>query len=132
MENPVNITDSTPPASPIDQQVLEKLRERVGNDVFKRLITIFFTDVTNAITIFKQAVLEKKCETLLEESHKLKYGCKFMGAMTLSRIFTQIEELAQSGKIEGVENLLTEIENEWLQVKNTLETAYTTCISSTQ
>jgi len=108
----------------LDPAALDNLREMVGGDVefMIELMNTFLEDAPRMLTDMRQALESGDAKLLRRAAHSLKSNSAEFGAMTLSEVCRELEELSKDGSIEGAEELIKRAETEFTnQVKAALE-----------
>jgi len=106
-----------------DRATWEGLVRTTGGDkVFlAELIRTFFDDTTKQLAAMHQHFLQGKAEEFRRAAHSLKSNSATFGALKLSGMFRELEEIGNSGNLEGAQERLTRAEEEYGQVRPLLE-----------
>lgn len=108
----------------IDRSVLEEIRllQRKGApDLLEKVITIYLADAPNTLKTIGDAVQGKDAREIYQAAHKLKSSSASVGALHLASLLAEAELLGREDRLEGVEDVLTQIREEYEAVKNALE-----------
>lgn len=106
-------------ASHFDIEALTMLEE-IMEDEFPELVEVFISDSDPRIPALKQALENKDVMTLRELSHSFKGASGNLSALPLADLCFKIEERSRDGQIDGTDELIEKIEQEYLAVKSTL------------
>jgi HPt (histidine-containing phosphotransfer) domain-containing protein len=85
------------------------------------LIDSFFKDAVELQASAREALEQNRAEELRLAAHSFKSNSKKFGATTLAELCQDLENQAKSGILEGAEELLRQIETEYLKVRAALE-----------
>jgi HPt (histidine-containing phosphotransfer) domain-containing protein len=107
----------------LDRAAWEELVRTTGEDkVFlAELIQTFFDDTTKQLAAMHQSLLQGKAEEFRRAAHSLKSNSATFGALRLSGMLRELEEIGKSGNLEGGQERLTRVEEEYGQVRPLLE-----------
>lgn len=103
--------ESAPVAS-IDAAVLGEFREMMGEDAGE-LIDLFLADAPALVSDLKQALAQDDPEALRRAAHTLKSSSATFGALVLSEMCREVEEIGRSGAVNGVGPQIAAIEAEF-------------------
>lgn len=103
----------------VDDDVLRELQVVMGDD-FGNLLQTFVTDSTARIAAAQQAAAAADGEALRRAAHSFKGSSGNMGALQLSELCRQIEELAHSGQVDRCIPLLAALSEEFALVQHSL------------
>ncbi len=98
----------------IDQKVLSDLRE-VMEDGYLQLVQTFLDDSERRLSQLHAA---RSAEELSTVAHSFKGSSSNMGAVALARLCQQLEERARRPPLYGIEDLITRIDREFLEVQH--------------
>ena len=107
----------------IDHSMLHILEEDVADndpDIMLELIDIFIHDSANNIGGIAQAIEQKEFRKLEISAHSLKSSSATFGAMALSGLCAQIEQMARAKIVEGAGELLDTVRGEFARVEAAL------------
>ena len=109
----------------IDMNVLNNLLESVGGDreFLQELVETFFSDSPEQFSALKTALNTGDAEVFRRAAHSMKSNSASFGAMSLSDLFKQLEEIGKSGEIANGSDLLADAEAAYEQAVKEL-TAY--------
>lgn len=107
----------------LDRAAWEELVRTTGGDkVFlAELIQTFFDDTTKQLAALHQSFLQGKAEEFRRAAHSLKSNSATFGALRLSGIFREMEEMGKSGNMAGAAERLAQAEDEYARVRPLLE-----------
>jgi len=97
----------------IDQKVLSDLKE-VMEDGFLQLVDTFLEDSERRLSQLHEA---KSADELALSAHSFKGSSSNMGALILARLCEQLEERARHQPLYGIEDLISRIDQEYLEVQ---------------
>ena len=108
----------------VDVQMLKQMREELQEDgetdVVTELIDIFLEDSLKQLETMKKAINNLETEPLILAAHSLKGSCNNLGILGMSNISATLEQKGKLGLITEADQLLIELENEFVQVQSTL------------
>lgn len=112
----------------IDRAALNNLLATVGGDkaFLAEMIDTFLDDAPKLLAAMHHAVDDTNAEELRRAAHTLKSNSANFGAMNLSKMCKELEEIGKSGALDGAAEGIARIEAEYAQVKRALETARST------
>ncbi len=122
-------TDAAPAPAPaeglvIDREVLDELRAMLGageNAGFLRdLIQDFLNDSRQLLDELHEAARRDDAPTFERLAHTLKSSSAMFGALTFSNACRELEEIGESGRLEGVEGRLERLEALYEAVRSVL------------
>lgn len=90
--------------------VLNSLLDSVGGDreFLQELIETFFADAPEQFEALDSALAGGDAEVFRRAAHSMKSNSASFGAMTLSGIFKQLEDIGKSGDLNAGGDLLSE------------------------
>ena len=109
----------------IEREISEKAKEWVdeyGEEFLEELIDVYLEDTPNRLVQLRQALDGGDTETLIREAHTLKSSSANLGAMALSALAKTMEFAGRNGKLADMETDVRQFEQQFAQVKTTLET----------
>ncbi len=114
-------------ASPevLDLSAFQRLRATLGRQadrMLPNLIEEFYQDVDRLLGESRQALEQGQADDLRRASHTLKSTSATFGAMALSTVARELENLARDGVFEGVARQIARAEKEFARAKTELET----------
>jgi diguanylate cyclase (GGDEF)-like protein len=107
-------------STPLDAEVLKRLRASVGSAFFK-MIDIFLEDAPAYLDLLSKAIAESDTKELREIAHSIKGSAKNFGATRFSSIAKQLEDLGCLHSVEGAGDLLAALISEYSLVKEALQ-----------
>ncbi|MBN1177680.1 MAG: response regulator [Anaerolineae bacterium] len=105
--------DAPPPTSDLlDATALDNLWDMAGGsaELLDGLIEAFMEDAPGLLESMRQALEGGDAPALRLAAHSLKSGSAQFGAMSLSRLCKQLEEMGKAGEWEGAEELIAQAE----------------------
>jgi two-component system sensor histidine kinase/response regulator len=111
--------DSAAGEDPIDRQALEPIlaMERAGRTgLLRRIVGLYLEDAPGGIQALRDAVASREVEAARKAAHGLKSSSANVGALRLSGLCREMEEMARSGDLTAAVAKLQEIEREYERV----------------
>ena len=108
----------------LDRKALEQLRAGLGKQAERMLpglIDRFYQDGERLLGQARQALEQGQADDLRRASHSLKSTSATFGAMALSAMARELENLARDGRLEGAGEQITQAEAEFARAKIALE-----------
>lgn len=97
----------------LDRDVLSALQE-VMEDEYPTLLDTFLADSKERLSLLRSA---DDAETLGATAHSFKGSCSNMGAIRLAALCHELEQLSKQANLEGLEQLVGEIDGEFALVR---------------
>ena len=107
----------------VESSVIEELmmlEKASGKKFLSSSLQKFFNKSPKYIQAMEQAIEKEDFDSLGFNAHTFKGTAGFMGAMKLSSLCTQMEQLAKKRESDGLENILGEIKEEYERVRDYL------------
>lgn len=111
-------------SSPLDRGILEALRaldQPGGNEVFAELVGMFLEDAPAQIEKIGQAITQNDHTAAVQLAHALQGSSGSMGALHLSKLAGQVQELSRTRDYPQLSQRLRLLEIEFEAVKGSLE-----------
>ncbi|MEE9254839.1 MAG: Hpt domain-containing protein [Pseudomonadales bacterium] len=105
--------------SHLDLGTLRELREIMAHE-FDDLIEAYLTDTRVRIDEVRAAIAAQDAYQVRELVHSLKGSCSNVGAVTLAKCCQKAENIAREGELEGVDDIIDEIQRQFTEVSNAL------------
>jgi HPt (histidine-containing phosphotransfer) domain-containing protein len=107
----------------IDRAVLDSLLDSVGGDreFLAELLQAYFDDAPNLLRAMRAALVVADAEAFRRAAHSLKSNSANFGAMVLSRMCKELEDMGKAGALDGAGDRLAEAEAEYARVQPRLE-----------
>ena len=106
-------------AQHIDAATLGELKEVMGED-FSLLIETFINDSGTRIQALRDALASGEAEDIRRAAHSFKGSASNMGAPQLAEFCKVLEDKGREGELDGVEQLVESIEQEFSVVEAAL------------
>lgn len=108
---------------PLDAATLDGLKELSGDDpsFLIEVIQQFLQDGPAHVAAIRQAMVDGHADSLMKAAHGFKGSCRNIGALPLGELCCTLEEKGRAGEAHKLEDVVTEIEHEFLRVQTTLE-----------
>ncbi len=117
--------DALSATAPLDEAVWESLRElqEAGepDDLLGELIDLFLTDTPNVCQAVREAIAAGDADGLRRAAHSGKGSSANLGALPLSDLFRELEDLGRSGTTVGGSELMPRVDAELGRVACALE-----------
>jgi CheY-like chemotaxis protein len=113
-----------PSAQVLDASAIERLRDTLGKQadiLLPTLVKSFIDDGTRLLNEASQALKQRNAQDLRRTAHTLKSNGATFGAMMLSTVAKQLEQLAREGQFEGTAELIERAGREFAKAKTQLE-----------
>ena len=109
----------------IDRAVFDGLLESVGGDTefLAELLQTYFDDAPQLLAQMKDALAAGNAEVLRRAAHSMKSNSASFGAMDLSRMCKELEDMGKAGALDGAAPRIAQAEAEYARVKAALEAA---------
>jgi signal transduction histidine kinase/HPt (histidine-containing phosphotransfer) domain-containing protein len=107
----------------IDEKVLEQLRAILDEDypeTLSEMIEIYLDEAPKLLEAIRAAVSQGDAESLMRAAHSLKSSSASLGAVELSGKFKDLEALGRQQTTQGAEQILSQVETEFENVKTAL------------
>jgi len=106
----------------IDLNVLNGLLDSVGGDreFLQELVETFFADSPDQFDALRTSLAGGDAETFRRAAHSMKSNSASFGAMALSALFKQLEEIGKSGDLSAAGGLLSEADSAYQQAAGEL------------
>ncbi|UXD89425.1 Hpt domain-containing protein [Thalassolituus hydrocarboniclasticus] len=107
-------------AEHFDPESLDMLRE-VMDDEFSDLMRVYIDDSRQRLPLLTQALQQQDARQLRELAHSFKGASSNVSANALAQLCFQLEMAAREGQLQGAEELIAQIEAEYLAVETLLQ-----------
>ncbi|MEA5602544.1 response regulator [Nostoc sp. UHCC 0252] len=107
----------------IDAKILQSLRDMVRGDrvIFAELIGCYLTETPKLVQDIGTAIATQDAQTVWKAAHQLKSSSASIGAIALAQVCKVLEAQGRSSELENSVELLTQLYQEYQQVKTALE-----------
>ena len=107
----------------IDAKILQSLQNMLQGDrvAFVELIECYLTETPRLVQDISTAITTQNAQTLLNSTHQLKSSSASVGAITLAQLCKVLEAQGYSSKLESSLKLISQLHQEYEQVKAALE-----------
>lgn len=109
---------------PIDRSVLASLRELQDEgepDIVVELADLFFANAPSKLEAIKDGLARGDAKAVHIAAHSLKSSSSYLGAMRLSAMAKELEDMGRQEKLDGASEKAAEIEKEYERAKACLE-----------
>jgi HPt (histidine-containing phosphotransfer) domain-containing protein len=110
--------------SVLDLETIATLKSLGGDDepeLFVELVDLFIADARNLIATLQRAVRERDLRTLECTAHTLKSSCANVGALSMSKVCLELEQLGREAKLTGAEGLVERAAEQYERVRIALD-----------
>ncbi|MGD8176768.1 Hpt domain-containing protein [Marinimicrobium sp. ARAG 43.8] len=104
----------------LNRDILETLQD-VMEDQFPVLIETFLSDSEDRIRQLQRAIASGEADMVRRQAHSFKGSCHNIGAERLGNLCAGMEQRGRDGELDGLEQLLVEIQNEFSRLKPMLK-----------
>jgi signal transduction histidine kinase/CheY-like chemotaxis protein/pSer/pThr/pTyr-binding forkhead associated (FHA) protein/HPt (histidine-containing phosphotransfer) domain-containing protein len=108
----------------LDRRILESIRKMAGakaESLVAELIVLYLEDSPRLLEIVREAVSTDDSESLRHSAHTLRSSSANLGAVNLSKICKELENLGRSGTTTGAAEQLEQLEVEYKRVTIALQ-----------
>ncbi|MEH2437013.1 MAG: PAS domain S-box protein [Nostoc sp.] len=115
--------NQTSKTAKIDAKILQSLQNMLRGDrvAFVELIECYLTETPRLVQDISTAITTQDAQTLLNTAHQLKSSSASVGAIALSQLCKVLEAQGYSSKLENSLELISQLYQEYEQVKAALE-----------
>jgi HPt (histidine-containing phosphotransfer) domain-containing protein len=111
---------SAGPGAVLDGNVLDRLRDAVGEEFVRELVATFLGDAPAQLATLRGAVERGDADEARRAAHTLKSNGATFGAEGFSELCRQLEEKAKAGVLAGGDELIGQAEAEYVRVEAAL------------
>ena len=106
----------------IDPESFARLRSELGDvEVLHEIIDVFLKETAEYLQQARQALASRDHEAVRRAAHTVKGSCWVLGATAVADLSARLEEVAISSQLNGGEDMLAAIEEEFEKVKKQLQ-----------
>jgi two-component system aerobic respiration control sensor histidine kinase ArcB len=105
----------------LDSEVIAGLREIMPADLMDELIDQFLSAFSDESRALAGAIEKADPRQTCEVAHKLRGSCAALGATYLTALCNTIEQNARAQHLDGAQQLLSEMEDEFQRVRRALD-----------
>jgi len=109
----------------IDRSALDGLLDSVGGDkeFLAELLQTYFADAPKLFETMRAALAAGSADEFRRAAHSLKSNSASFGAMLLSRMSKELEDMGKAGTLDGAGPKIAQAEEEYARVRAALESA---------
>ncbi|WP_392531576.1 PAS domain S-box protein [Nostoc sp. C117] len=109
--------------SKIDAKILTSLRDILRGDrvAFVELLQCYLTETPRLVQNISTAIANEDAQTLWKTAHQLKSSSASVGAITLAQLCKELERQGRSNKFQNNLDTISQLHQEYQQVKSALE-----------
>jgi PAS domain S-box-containing protein len=104
----------------LDDEALKNLRDLGGDDFLGEVIDAFLADAPGLIATLRRSLEEESAEELRRAAHTLKSNGATLGAEGFADLCRTLEQRAKAGELEGAQELVDRIEQEYRPLADAL------------
>ncbi len=97
----------------LEAAALQNLRDLGGADFIAEVVDVFLADAPALIASLRSSLERQDTEELRRAAHTLKSNGSTLGAATFAELCRTVEQHAKHGRLDGVSQLLDQIEQEY-------------------
>jgi CheY-like chemotaxis protein/HPt (histidine-containing phosphotransfer) domain-containing protein len=119
-----SVSETDPGAHAIDPGLMARLEQldRPGHaGEVSKLIGMFLEDTSHRLSLLHQAAICQDGGTLLEVAHALRGAAGHFAITELVALCERLEELARTGALDGASEIVSELDQAYARVRDTLE-----------
>jgi len=119
-----NISEHSPPAPPIDPQVLQDLRDMAGEaaaSVLAEVIESYLEDAPPRLQAITQAVKQKDAAALQTSAHAFRSLSVTVGAIPVAQLCEALEVMGRNRTTVGAQALVSQLQGEYEQLELALQ-----------
>ncbi|MBI5685794.1 MAG: response regulator [Verrucomicrobia bacterium] len=119
------VKTATPQAklSAVDAETIARLRELAEGDnqaFLKDLLGTYLTDTAKRLVVLQNNTADGNAREMMRAAHAIKGSSLNVGANQLAEYCQQVEEITETGKLDGTAKLVTRIQQEFEKVQKEL------------
>jgi HPt (histidine-containing phosphotransfer) domain-containing protein len=107
--------------SPVDAETIETLR--ADGSLLAELKELFITEAATQLSAMAEGNRQGDAKTVAMAAHRLKGSAVTFGAHEMQRICIELEQVAKSGALSGIEEMMQHLSAECERVKLALDEA---------
>jgi CheY-like chemotaxis protein len=104
----------------LDAAALQNLRDLGGAEFVTEVVDVFLSDAPALITSLSESLERQDAEELRRAAHTLKANGATLGAVAFANACRIVEQHAKEGRLDGVAQLVAEIEHEYQTLQQAL------------
>ncbi len=85
-------------------------------EIYQEVLEVYLEDTPDIIDRIQQAYSAGDCDSLSMEAHSLKSSSRAIGGIHLSNLAAKLEADSGAGKLEGVPDLISQIETGFIEL----------------
>jgi HPt (histidine-containing phosphotransfer) domain-containing protein len=101
-----------PQDDPIDAQILNELRDTIGEELSVEIISTYLEYVPGQLTKMQEAADRKDVQALWHAAHAFKSSSRSVGASQVGNLCEQMELWGRAGEVEAILKLLPTLQQE--------------------
>jgi PAS domain S-box-containing protein len=104
----------------LEAAALQNLRDIGGDEFLTEVVDVFLADAPGLLTSLRSSLERQDTEELRRAAHTLKSNGSTLGAMAFAERCRTVEQHAKDGRLDGVPQLVDQIEQEYGKLQETL------------
>jgi CheY-like chemotaxis protein/HPt (histidine-containing phosphotransfer) domain-containing protein len=108
-------------SDPLDESVLAGLRELGDQELLTELAELFLDDAASQLEALREGIEGDDAPSVERVAHTLKGACGSIGALRMSTICAELEDVGHSGELERASVLVKRLGAEFGRVRTALE-----------
>ena len=104
----------------LEDAALQALRDLGGVDFLIEVVDLFLADAPALMTSLRSSLGRQDTEELRRAAHTLKSNGETLGAMVFAKLCRTVEQHARDGRLDGVSQLVDQIEHEYRTLQEAL------------
>jgi CheY-like chemotaxis protein/HPt (histidine-containing phosphotransfer) domain-containing protein len=112
--------NSSEESASLDAAALDSLKELGGDAFVAEVIETFLADAPTLLATMRRALDEADTDELRRAAHTLKSNGATLGATGFSERCRELEQRARSGELDGAQDLLDRIDDEYAHLQDAL------------
>jgi len=104
----------------LEAAALQNLRDLGGVEFLTEVVDVFLADAPALITSLRSSLQRQDTEELRRAAHTLKSNGSTLGAVTFAKLCRAVEQHAKDGRLDGVPQLVDQIEQEYRTLQEAL------------
>ena len=105
----------------IDLAVYQELSEMVGDDFIDEMVDAFLEEGVQFVADLDRAIADQDVERFRRAAHSLKSNAATFGAMKLSGLAKELEEMARDGQLKGAAEKLKPVSDAFSKAEQGLK-----------
>jgi len=104
----------------VDLEALAALKD-IMEDEFTALVQTYLADTEARVALLHELLTQQDFDEIRKNAHSMKGSSSNLGASLLTDLCFQVEQQSKGNHLDGLDTLLSQIDEEFLLVKEALE-----------